>query len=765
MFRVKNILLILMSFTIIIFSTYSTALTAPCNVPSVSYSKIQNAIDDPDCDPIIVAAGTYNENITIDRALTLQGAGIDLSIINGQNTGTDISTVKITANGNVTIKGFTINNAPITNAGDLRFAIATNSSTAGVTYTIENNKIVGTNDPAAEEDYGIYGVNGGKENLIIINNTVTKTGANNILIERHTGTTEISNNTLDAGCYGVDAIFIMTHSGTDVTSLQKVHHNTIDLSTGGPFDYNHRATGITFAGAFIGTGKFTNIQITENKIINLKPNRRGIGLWNNSSGDGSGGNITNPIITLNTISGADVVTDSMGIYTYGKVTNATINGNTITGVDYSFKERKHGSHGHIAENTQLNYNSLYNNIKGLETERTSGILNAEYNWWGCSAGPGNTGCDSVTGNVDYDPWLTKRLIPRVDLAVTALTIPTTAAAGASITINETTKNKGSAIAIPSVTAFYLSSDTTLDGSDTKLGSRNIGELKGGESSSGVTTVTIPSGVAGRYYIIAKADDNDLITESNEYNTKARPIKIGPDLVVSVLTIPSTASPGGSINITDITKNNGPGSAVSSNTRFYLSTDTILDDSDTLLGVRSVPALVSGASNAGTTSVTIPESITAGIYYIIAKADADNSVTETKEDNNTKTKMLRIGGDLVIYHLIAPNSASKGDNINITDTTKNKGPAGVGSSTTSFYLSTDAHLDTGPGGDTLLGSRTVPALSSGGTSTSTTTVTIPNTTTPGKYYIIAVADSVNSVTETYENNNIRYRLITVNPWNY
>ncbi|HDH41345.1 MAG TPA: hypothetical protein ENG12_02925 [Candidatus Altiarchaeales archaeon] len=32
-------------------------------------------------------------------------------------------------------------------------------------------------------------------------------------------------------------------------------------------------------------------------------------------------------------------------------------------------------------------------------------MDAEYNWWGCADGPGNTDCDSVSGNVDYDPWL------------------------------------------------------------------------------------------------------------------------------------------------------------------------------------------------------------------------------------------------------------------------------------------------------------------------------------------------------------------------
>src|SRR5690606_17722868 len=44
---------------------------------------------------------------------------------------------------------------------------------------------------------------------------------------------------------------------------------------------------------------------------------------------------------------------------------------------------------------------------GLENDSGSSV-NAENNWWGCNAGPGGTGCDTVTGSgsTDYGPWLT-----------------------------------------------------------------------------------------------------------------------------------------------------------------------------------------------------------------------------------------------------------------------------------------------------------------------------------------------------------------------
>ncbi len=396
----------------------SQAMAGVCTVPG-THPTIQAAVSDPTCDPINVAAGTYNGNIVINRALTLMGAGSASTFINGVNTGINVAVVNITAAGNVTLSGFTITNAPVTNDGDLRFGVITNSPIPGVTYAIVSNKVVGTNDPDAYEDYGIYGQNSGKENLLITNNVVTQTGSNNIVIETHQGKTDISYNSLDAGCYGIDAIFVMTHSGKDVSNLQKVHHNTIDMGTGVAVGLAN-ATGITFAAVAgyygVSPARFlaNSIEITNNSMFNLKERRRGIGLWNDAT-VGSDGNIINPTVLLNTVTGAPgTVTASMGIYTLGLVTNALITNNTITGVDFSFKERIW--RGHIATGTQLNSNNFPNNSKGVLTERSTGTLNAENNWWGDASGPGPVGPgtgDNVSLNVDYTPWLTQpvELIP------------------------------------------------------------------------------------------------------------------------------------------------------------------------------------------------------------------------------------------------------------------------------------------------------------------------------------------------------------------
>jgi subtilase family serine protease len=232
-----------------------------------------------------------------------------------------------------------------------------------------------------------------------------------------------------------------------------------------------------------------------------------------------------------------------------------------------------------------------------------------------------------------------------DLVVSALQVPSTVAAGAVVSVGDTTKNQGAGVAAPSTTRFYLSSNATLDAADVLLdGSRPVPSLGGGASSAGATSVTIPSGLAsGTYYVIAKADADGAVGETSETNnTAARAVSLGADLLVSSMQVPTTAAAGAVVSVSDTTKNQGAGVAAPTTTRFYLSTNITLDAADILLdGSRIVPALAGGASSAGSTSVTIPSGLTPGTYYLIAKADADGVVGETLETNNTGARTIQM----------------------------------------------------------------------------------------------------------------------------
>jgi subtilase family serine protease len=355
--------------------------------------------------------------------------------------------------------------------------------------------------------------------------------------------------------------------------------------------------------------------------------------------------------------------------------------------------------------------------------------------------------------------ISDELIP--DLVVTAFTAPATAGEGESITLTDTTKNIGAGVAGASQTRFYLSDNTTVDTGDTLIGSRSVPSLADGASSGGSTTVTIPAGTtAGSRYIIAMADGEEAMVEASETNnTYAKPIKIGADLDIIVLSGPIIAGAGQSITLNDTTKNIGAGVAGVSQTGFYLSTDNTIDEADTLLGGRSIPALAAGASSSGSTTVTIPEGTATGNWYIVGRADDQEVVAEVYETNNTYFWVTRVGADLDVMTVSGPTTAGAGQNITVTDTTKNIGAGAAGASVNRFYLSANTIIDPT---DTLLGSRSVPALAAGASSFGSTTVTIPEGTATDNWYIVVMADADEAVIETSETNNTYARFIKIGP---
>jgi len=269
---------------------------------------------------------------------------------------------------------------------------------------------------------------------------------------------------------------------------------------------------------------------------------------------------------------------------------------------------------------------------------------------------------------------------------------------------------------------------------------------------------------GNYYIIARADADGQVPESNESNnTKIAAIHIGPpDLVVSSLSVSATSGTDltTTLTVTDITLDQaGTGPAAPTATHFYLSTDATLGAGDDLLGFRNVPKLSPGSSSQGSTSMPVPSGKPPGTYYVIAKANAGNSTPETNVTNNTRSIKIVIGPDLFLSSLSAPATGGAGLPVDVTDTTKNLGAGSAAASGTAFYLSANAALGAG---DVLLGSRPVGILLPNGSSTITTRLTIPIGTPAGNYYIIAVADHGGAVPETNEANNTRAVLIRLSP---
>jgi parallel beta-helix repeat protein len=155
---------------------------------------------------VIVAAGTYNEKLIINKGIVLQGAGKESTFINGLGYAGNLITIEAD---NVTISGFTIDGNNSTSVGiyfnnysfiSINNNIIQNNTSYGINYsnsspTIENNNIKNNNYSGIEIATGGAGII--KNNSIVSNQYGIRTcGDSSPKISNN----EINNNS-DSGIY------------------------------------------------------------------------------------------------------------------------------------------------------------------------------------------------------------------------------------------------------------------------------------------------------------------------------------------------------------------------------------------------------------------------------------------------------------------------------------------------------------------------------------------------------------------------------------
>jgi hypothetical protein len=110
-------------------------------------------------------------------------------------------------------------------------------------------------------------------------------------------------------------------------------------------------------------------------------------------------------------------------------------------------------------------------------------------------------------------------------------------------------------------------------------------------------------------------------------------------------------------------------------------------------------------------------------------------------------------DLVVAALSNPlDRIRAGGRFTVTDTVQNAGGTSAASTTTSYYLSLDQDL--GEGDRQLARTRIVGELASGESSEGATRVRVPPDLPPGRYFLLACADSQGTQQESVETNNCR-----------
>jgi parallel beta-helix repeat protein len=368
-------------------------------------------------DTVNVAAGTYTEQVTIGTVLNLVGAGTATTTIKAPVplVGT-LDIVTIGTGATVELSGFTVS-GPVPPVG----ACATDLGAGievlvGGTANIHDNTIVDVrHEPldGCQEGDGISVIPPGHSSeaatATIVNNTIARYEKDGIAVRGMGSTAMVTMNTVSGvgltppTAPAQNGIEVLFGASATVTGNTVSDNECAAPGVCGPTAFSENAVGILLFAAAPGTA------VTGNSVM-----RNDIGIYNNSSGT--------TLITGNTL--ADNRFDGILL----EQGNATVDFNTIdpglVGIlVVSLNGSTANSTGtltcnHISQATQAgirlliengstfepvataSFNSITGNATGLDNTTTSSV-NARHNWWGCSLGPGHTGCDPVSGPVDF----------------------------------------------------------------------------------------------------------------------------------------------------------------------------------------------------------------------------------------------------------------------------------------------------------------------------------------------------------------------------
>ncbi|WP_165358961.1 CARDB domain-containing protein [Spirosoma sordidisoli] len=359
-----------------------------------------------------------------------------------------------------------------------------------------------------------------------------------------------------------------------------------------------------------------------------------------------------------------------------------------------------------------------------------------------------------------------------DLRPMQLTAPTSAISEQTVAVQWRVRNDSPAGIFGTnwKDKLYLSTNNTFEAAtDRLLTTVVVNQLlvAGGEYSKQISA-TLPTGVAGNYFLLLVSDADSSVSEKVETNNlRTAPIAItlapASDLQVLDVAGPLADTLGTPMQLQYVVRNSGPGTADNKTWRdsVFLSPTSTLNRAALFYLGHTVQrrSLTNGQSFTQSATFTLPTSLNGGRYFVVVKANADSTLFENNAyANNTTIAATSVnlvvppsidlavtGGTVTTTPLIAGQPAA------VRWTVRNNSPQAtvVPNWTDAVYLSTNPVLDAS---DRLLATFPVTGpLAAMATYTNAQTISLPPDVA-GTTYLLVVTDKDNRHVDTQRANN-------------
>ena len=221
-----------------------------------------------------------------------------------------------------------------------------------------------------------------------------------------------------------------------------------------------------------------------------------------------------------------------------------------------------------------------------------------------------------------------------------------------------------------------------------------------------------------------------------------------DLIVSEVTAPAKGYSGSKISVSNTISNIVNETSSSFYVNYYLKKS--LTSTNIYIGQSFIENLDGLASKHQITKLQLPIKINSGSYYILASADADQTVPETNENNNYKISSSKISvhtsyRDLIITEISANLKGLR--TLIVSNTIKNTGILSTKSFYVHYYIKKKNSTK-----NTYVGGYHYSGLGSGAIKHKKITITLPKGIKASDYYVAAYVDAHKTVTESNETNN-------------